>query len=259
MELYLTIEDGRGKVNVESEVTMTYPTLIKFFWFLLTVVLAAFLWFDLGLAGGFIEGSAGVTYFLDTLADKNYKQRGEGYTIDSVDPSFRVRAGYDWSNGWGVRLGAYALGSTRTRTNFVNDADYDGKVNHACMSNCGNKYEMKRSDSMHLYEIVAAYTWNYGAWHPYVELGPALVTHRATVQYRPLWTPNASPGSFGEYGRFLAAVVHGGVCYQAGSIVSLCGDAMYYHSPGPENCNECGWPSAKAGLSMFGGVRIGLP
>jgi len=199
-------------------------------------------------SGFYVIGGLGATAFIPTVYDGTWYQQIFPHKFDTWAPAWKAGAGYRFNERWSVQAAYVALGSSGVTAEFVLDEDYD-QINHVCLKNCSNRRTLIASDAMRAYELTVTRTWRWGPLAPFIRAGPALMTHRLTVNL-----VNSRSKAQQLYGRIPTAVVGGGLCYEW-----LCAEATYYHGLGGMDClTHCEWPIAKRAVVPMLTVNVPL-
>lgn len=226
---------------------MTYPRILALNWLALALTLVASCQAMPAHAGAlYLDIGAGGSFFQRTVEDGTWCQQatGSGCTFNLKDFAWRAAVGYDFSPEWGLQFTVSSLGTPRLFSQFVDDSEYDPH-RHACTGpTCANPHQLWTHDDMRAYDVRVIRTFPSGNWKPRLFIGPALLTHRLTVNSQ--HNDGSVKVAHQHYGRIPALVLGAGLCY--GERWQLCGDAAYFLGIGGSNGfsgYQYEWPIAK--------------
>ena len=207
--------------------------MLRHLWIVLAVLLS-----EPCYAGVYLEGGVGIAYLQRTVYDGTWYQQQFPHSFDLKEHAWRVVLGYNITPQWAIQAGVVSLGAAKVTAEYVADEDYD-QIKHVCTANCNTRQTLIASDSLRVYEVTIKRMFQYGDWTPYLRAGPALMTHRLTVNVQ-----NSPAAAYQTYGRIPTVVAAGGLCYGM-----ICGEVAYYRGLGGMDClTPCRWPIAKEAI-----------
>ena len=219
---------------------MTYPRAVLTAW-LLAILLACALAYDMAHAESYITVGGGFTAFVPTTADGDFVQRGFSPNYKRAAPAFKVGIGYNFADRWAVEVRYVNLGSNGYNSKFVGDTAYDAKQ-HRCTVSCGDYGSLRARDYVQGFDLTVIRTFTSYEYRPYFRLGAALMLHRLDVNI--LNNPvNAAPDSqtfIRTDGRMPMLVA--GVGAKHGHFTL---ETTLYYGLGGNNClTYCGFPQS---------------
>lgn len=207
---------------------------------------------QLAQAGVYIDAGLGVSLFQRTVEPGTWYQPPLPYQFDLVDPAWRIGAGYRFNERVSVQGYVSSLGTSRVSSKFVGDNEYDPHAQACFGPTCSNPHSLTAVDSVRVYELTASYHFRLWELEPFLRVGPALMTHRLTVNS--VHNDGSLKVAHQHYGRIPTAVFGAGVC--SSGQVQACLEATYYRGLGGMDClTSCQWPIGKEVVVPMFSVR----
>jgi hypothetical protein len=233
---------------------MTYPRAVLTAW-LLAILLACALAYDMAQAGEkkadtgiFLDVAGGMTNFLVTSADGDYRQGSLPHAFDTRSAAYRAELGWRFNKRWAIQAGYVNLGTLNQSAIFVPDENYDPKT-AACLNGCTRRKNYRITDAYHGGELTLTRSFGFDDWSLFLKAGGAYLMHRFTMNLED------GSGNFSQhYGRFPATVAGAGVSYKWAYF-----ETNWIHGIGGSNGfmgQDQGWPLSKEMLVMWFGFRI---
>ena len=231
---------------------MTYPRLITLNWLALLVGLTLLSCeVRQAQAEAYLDLAGGLTNFLVTSADGDYRQGSLPHTFDTKSAAYKVELGWKFNERWSIQGGYLNLGTLKQSAIFVSDENYNPKTG-ACINGCPGRSNYRITDAYHGGELTVTRTFHLDdAWAWHLKVGGAYLMHRFTLHQE-----NGSHTFIQHYGQFPAVVAGVGASYKWAYI-----EADYYHGLGGSNGfmgQSYNWPQATEMIVTWFGFKLPL-
>ena len=199
-------------------------------------------------AGAYLDVAGGLTQFLITTPDGDYRQRGLPSTWDTRSLAYRVGLGWSFNERWSIQGGYVNFGTINQTAKFVGDEDYNPKGSQ-CVKNCAGAPTYRITDAYHGGELTVTRTFPFENYSLFVKGGGAYLMHRFTINRE-----DGTGQSNQHYGQFPATIIGTGGC-----VKMVCLEVDYYHGLGGSNGfmgQDQGWPLSKEFLVSFLSIKL---
>lgn len=202
-------------------------------------------------AGAYLDVAGGLTNFLVTAADGDYRQGSLPHTFDTKSAAYKVELGWRFNERWSIQGGYVNLGALKQSAIFVPDENFDAKTS-TCLNGCTRRNNYRMTDAYHGGELTVTRTFKLSedwAWH--LKGGGAYLMHRFTLNVE-----DGNGQSIQHYGQFPAVAAGLGASYKWAYL-----ETNWIHGLGGSNGfigQDHGWPLSKEMLVTWFGVKIPL-